>query len=227
MMESKYEWENLHKQTRFRPKYPNEIVVQWLFHNFKRNGQEKVLDLGCGAGRHISFMGTENIIPYGIDISAPGVAYTRALLKKIGLQKWEKNILCSSFTEIPFENESFDGLVAYGSLYYSDLAGIKKAISEIRRTLKKGGIGLIVVRGVTDYRYGKGREIEPNTFIIDYKDIKASANAESGMVMHFFTDIEIENYIIGRFTDASVDTIRSTKNGGNLVDFNYVINIRK
>ena len=58
------QWIDLHKNKRYRPKYPSETVVQFVFRNFERDGKTKVLDLGCGAGRHVFFMGNENIIPY-------------------------------------------------------------------------------------------------------------------------------------------------------------------
>lgn len=60
-------WTNLHKEARYRPKYPSETVVQFVFRNFVRDGKTKVLGLGCGAGRHVFFMGRENIVPYGVD----------------------------------------------------------------------------------------------------------------------------------------------------------------
>ena len=48
---NKKQWVELHKNKRYRPKYPSEMVVQFVFRNFDRNGQTKILDLGCGAGR--------------------------------------------------------------------------------------------------------------------------------------------------------------------------------
>lgn len=80
MTSSKELWTNLHKESRYRPKYPSETVVQYVFRNFERCGSEKVLDLGCGAGRHIFFMAAEGIIPYGLDYSSEGVTYTQNML---------------------------------------------------------------------------------------------------------------------------------------------------
>ncbi len=66
MENNREQWKNLHKENRYRPKYPSELVVQFVFRNFKRDGQEKVLDLGCGAGRHVFFMANERVVPYGV-----------------------------------------------------------------------------------------------------------------------------------------------------------------
>lgn len=67
MQDSREQWISLHQNNRYRPKYPSETVVQFVFRNFVRDGKTKVLDLGCGAGRHVFFMGKENIVPYGLD----------------------------------------------------------------------------------------------------------------------------------------------------------------
>lgn len=41
MTSSKELWTNLHKESRYRPKYPSETVVQYVFRNFERCGSEK------------------------------------------------------------------------------------------------------------------------------------------------------------------------------------------
>ncbi len=42
------EWIALHQNKRYRPKYPSETVVQFVFRNFERNGITKVLIWGVG-----------------------------------------------------------------------------------------------------------------------------------------------------------------------------------
>lgn len=225
-VENKNKWEFLHKNSRFRPRYPSEIVVQYIFRNFERDGKTRILDLGCGAGRHVFFLGCENFIPYGLDISQSGVDYTKQLLKDNGMSIYSENVVCSPFEAIPFSDEFFDGIVAYGSLYYSKLDGIETAIKEMYRILKPGGKAFVFIRGVYDYRYGCGELIEENTFIIKCEDCQKAAFNENGMVMHFFYKDEIYK-LFEKFSSVKIDEMRETYDNQKLVEFNYIVSVIK
>lgn len=216
-------WENLHKESRFRPKYPSEVVVQYVFRNFKRDNITKVLDLGCGAGRHTYFMSKENLDVYGVDISLDGVQYTKKVLEQDNLKG---NIKVGSIDNIPFDTDMFDGIISYGVLYYCTIDEIKESVKEIYRVLKKGGKALLVVRSTEDYRYGDGTEIEENTFLINEEDESKGAFNENGMKMHFFTRDELIN-LFKNFNTISIDMIEETSNNGKYKDSNFVVQLIK
>ena len=75
-MEMKRAWDELHKLEQFRPRYPNDRIVAWIFRNFARAPGRVVdiLDLGCGAGRHAIFFAREGYRASACDFSAVGVA---------------------------------------------------------------------------------------------------------------------------------------------------------
>ncbi|MBF8982972.1 class I SAM-dependent methyltransferase [Lutibacter sp. B2] len=219
----KKKWETLHSQSRFRPKYPAEIVVQFIFRNFKRDGKIKVLDLGCGTGRHVYFMANENIDAYGVDISESGINYTKKLLQENGLQD---NLKVSSVDQLPFDNNYFDGLISYGVLYYCKNEEIKKAVDEIYRVLKPTGKGLLFVRNEKDYRYGDGEEIEKNTFMIKEDDESKCAFNENGMIMHFFEKEELVK-LFSKFSSVQIDEIIETHENGQYCDANFVVDFTK
>lgn len=216
MTSSKELWTNLHKESRYRPKYPSETVVQYVFRNFERCGSEKVLDLGCGAGRHIFFMAAEGIIPYGLDYSSEGVTYTQNMLQEQGIGKYSSNIKEGSMTEIPFENEMFDGIICYGALYYLRYKDIERTICEMERVLKPGGKFMCVVRSTDDYRCQEENckeTEEPNTFYIEVEDKSKCAHSENGMILHFFTEQEITT-LFKNFVEISIDKITESHNNG-------------
>jgi len=49
---------------------------------FKKNGVKRVLDLGCGSGRHLVYLARHNFDVYGIDIAREGVRIARSWLRK-------------------------------------------------------------------------------------------------------------------------------------------------
>lgn len=202
MTSSKELWTNLHKESRYRPKYPSETVVQYVFRNFERCGSEKVLDLGCGAGRHIFFMAAEGIIPYGLDYSSEGVTYTQNMLQEQGI-----------------------GKICYGALYYLCYKDIERTICEMERVLKPGGKFMCVVRSTDDYRCQEENckeTEEPNTFYIEVEDKSKCAHSENGMILHFFTEQEITT-LFKNFVEISIDKITESHNNGKFSDSNYII----
>lgn len=229
MSDSKSLWVNLHKESRYRPKYPSEVVVQYVFRNFKRDGSEKILDLGCGAGRHVVFMANENIQSYGIDYSIEGVKYTRELLDYSGHEKYTDNIKEGELTNINFANEYFDGIICFGVLYYLKEQEINIAIKEIYRILKPGGKLFLQVRTTDDYRCSRNNqklEGEGNTYIINENDGEKCAHSENGMVMHFFTRQELEG-LLKSFINVKIDLIEETHNNGEFKDSNYIVTAEK
>ena len=57
---------------------------------------------------------------------------------------------------------------------------MKKSISDLHRIMKVNGKAFINLRTINDYRFGKGEEIERNTFVLDIQETN-----EYNMKMHF------------------------------------------
>lgn len=211
------QWNKMHAENRFRPKYPEDDVVRWLFSNMSSNS--KILDDGCGAGRHIMLLAENGYIPYGIDYSLNGVEYTRKLLTDNGYVDFAKNIQVSSCDKLPFSDSFFDGIISFGVFYYLEENSIKKAIDEAFRTLKSGGKMITVVRNQDDYRY-KTYSNNENRIAVD--DDKLSGNAENGMSEHFFTKSEIKD-LFKSFSKLSIERIIRTHNNESICDNDFIV----
>ena len=213
-------WTKLHTQDRYHPKYPAEEVVQFVFRNFVRDDKTKILDSGCGAGRHVAFMAQEHLIPYGVDYSDTGVDYTKFLLKKSGYNDYVNNIKYGSVTTLPFEDNFFDGVISYGVLYYLHEDEIYKAVSEMKRVLKDGGKIMMIVRSTEDYRYrSDGNDYE---ILVDDNDKSHSAFSENGMHMFFFTR-EYLNDLFEGWKDVTIDRIIQTHDNESFEDNNFIV----
>jgi len=134
----KGKWNILHKKERFRPKYPSEHVVRFIFTQFPRNLKERnnlqILDLGCGAGRHTTFLAKEGFQTYATDISEEGLKVVEKRLKDEKLQAILKK---ANMDKQSFPDNFFDGIISFGVFYYNNLDGQQRALSELYRILKK------------------------------------------------------------------------------------------
>lgn len=68
-------WNEAPSQPRFRPRYPHEKVVRWLFRSFDltSGSPPRMLTLGCGAGRHALFFAKERCHVDATGISDVGI----------------------------------------------------------------------------------------------------------------------------------------------------------
>jgi len=111
---------------------------------FKRKGVKKILDLGCGSGRHIIYLAKYNFKVYGIDIAPKGVKLTRSWLKKEKLKAGLK--IGNIYKKLSYPNNFFDAVVSTSTIHHEKIKNIRRVIKEIERVLKQGGLIFITVR---------------------------------------------------------------------------------
>jgi len=175
---------------------PHELAIA-LAEEMRAWGMRRVLDVGCGGGRHLLYLAKEGFVVYGSDRSATGLTISRERLEKEGLRAVLRRC---DMTEVPFPDEFFDAVLSVYVLHHNTLENVGKAIGEIRRALKRGGLFFANLSGKGDYKEGKGKKIGPGTYICD-------SGIETGMPHHFFTRREVETLLEG-FEIASVEERR-------------------
>ena len=111
---------------------------------FKKNGVKKVLDLGCGSGRHTVYLAKNGFEVYGIDIAPIGIKMTRDWLKK---EKARANLKIGSiYKKLPYPNNFFDAVVSTQTIHHEKIENIRKAILEVERVVKPKGLIFMSVR---------------------------------------------------------------------------------
>mgnify|MGYP001593266799 CR=1 FL=1 len=193
-MKWKKEWDRFYKDRRYVMWWPSEAVIRWT----KRccfAEKALVLDSGCGNGRHTLFFAKNGFTAHGVDISNKSLGMARKSLEKEGLHAYLQQASC---TNLPYKDGLFDGLLLFGVLDHLLLNDIKKAEKETRRVLKKGGKVFFSLRSTRDSDYGKGKEIEENTFLIP-------GDVEKNLPQHFFSYDEIK----GLFSNWTLDHIEA------------------
>jgi SAM-dependent methyltransferase len=100
--------------------------------------EQKILEVGCGAGAFLLPMYNLGMVVYGIDYSASHLQLCTTIMK-LGTFK------LSEARNIPFEDEFFDAVVSNSVFqYFDDLEYAEKVVSEIARVLKKKGRAAIL-----------------------------------------------------------------------------------
>ena len=104
---------------------------------------KKVLDCGCGAGRFTYILSKFNPSKiFGVDISKENIKIAKKVfMNKNTFYKVGNNL------KIPFKSEQFDFVYSSGVVHHTK--NMKKAIKELFRVCKKGGLIYL-------YVYGKG-----------------------------------------------------------------------
>ena len=143
--------------------------------------QGKVIDVGSDPGRDGLLLKEKGLEVVCLDASEAMIK----LCEEKGLQS-----VLGDFTEIPFPDNSFDGVWAYTSLLHISKKDASKAFHEIIRVLKSDGIlGLGLIEGDTEeYRESSGVNM-PRWFSFYTKE-----EVERLLVQHGFKVVYFEQF---------------------------------
>ncbi len=139
--------------------YPHEEVIRFFARNIrKRSGVNafldrtqlgrtpRVLDLGCGIGRHVAFahdMGTE---AYGIDLSRVALDTAKELMRG-RVENPDERLMLGDIRHLPWPDGFFDFVVSHGVLDSMHFEIARAAIVDVRRVMGPGLFYCDVVSG--------------------------------------------------------------------------------
>src|SRR5690606_13015627 len=129
----------------------------------RARGARSVLDLGCGVGRHACFLAGAGFAVQAMDASAAGLEHAAREAHGCGLDIAFREGL---MTELPYPDASFDYVLSFNVIYHGDGGVVARAVSEIYRVLKPGGLFHGTLLSKRNDHYGRGEEIAPDTFVI-------------------------------------------------------------
>ena len=164
-----------------------------IFRDFIKNG-DKILDVGCGNGRLLEILKDKKVNYTGVDVSEK--------LLEIAKKKYPQNeFLVANNLNLPFLDNNFDKVFSVAVLHTIPSEDLrKKAISELKRVLKPGGLLFITVWDIwrkdtllllLKYSFlklvGKSR--------LDFGDVFVPWSTKTKRFYHFFTEKELRSLV--------------------------------
>jgi SAM-dependent methyltransferase len=157
-------WNTVYQTNPYREKLPHDGVVEFL--GFLRNKNvNRILDLGCGDGRHLIFLAKQGFKPVGIDNALWGIQKTKEWMKKEDLLA---EAVCADVCFLPWNDESFDSVISIQVIHHQRLNAIQETLSGVKRILRTGGFFYFTVPEYPPGNNWKGNkfiEVEEHTYV--------------------------------------------------------------
>jgi len=96
----------------------------------------RVIDLGCGMGRHLAYLTEMQFSAYGIDLSDVAVAHACDWLRRLGID--DSRVFTGSAVTLPWGDGMFDAAVSHAMLDSIPYDVAEAAVLELRRVVKPG-----------------------------------------------------------------------------------------
>jgi 2-polyprenyl-3-methyl-5-hydroxy-6-metoxy-1,4-benzoquinol methylase len=139
----------------------------------------KVLDLGCGLGRHAIAFALAQFSVTATDASSPAIKH---------LNEWAQSLHLSIDTQvcemlnITLPEKTFDVVLSYNVIYHGSREQFAQAIQQGNKLLKPNGIFFFTCPSREDGKYGFGEKVAPHT----YQSTKSVTPGD----IHYFADEE-------------------------------------
>lgn len=177
-------WNELFADSRFHWAEPDAGVVE-MASRWHASGCQRIYDLGCGAGRHMAYLQAQGFTVVGTDLAENGLAVCAARLLESGLPA---PLARADMTRAPFTPSSFDAAISINVLNHNCRSALQQALDELHRVLVPGGECYLTVLTTSDWRYGSGEEVEPDSFVL-------AEGPETGILHHFFSEQDLREWV--------------------------------
>jgi SAM-dependent methyltransferase len=158
------------------------------------NNNSLVCDAGCGPSAHIGkYLLEKGINVVGVDISEKCVELAQ-------LNNPDMKFECADIGSMPFDANTFDGLISYYSIINTPKIYVNRIFDEFRRVLKQDGYLLVAVKAGIDEGYIDDLlEIKTKIYSTLFtQDEIGACFSQAGFLLEFFDkrnpyDFEISN----------------------------------
>jgi len=181
------DWGEIFTDPKMQRLPPNQEFLA-LLPLMKKAGCRRVLDAGCGAGRHLIPLAQAGFRVWGVDREAAAVQALKARLKAEAAPVHLAHLAQADLGRLPFLTAAFDLAVSINTINHGNTQTFKDYCRELDRVLKARG-HLFIYTSPREagelVRLPQTRELEPGTLV----DI---ATPDGNLVHHFPTAAELK-----------------------------------
>jgi len=152
---------------------------------FSEKGIRRILDLGCGTGRHLLFLLKRGFEVYGLDGSPNGLEIAKNWITEENLSS---ELVCQKIEhKFPYKDGFFDAVISIQVIHHNLMKDIIFTVKEIERILKPEGFIFFTFPLLQGFyvQKQKMKKVETRTYI-------PLEGQEKGLPHHFFTVAEIK-----------------------------------
>jgi SAM-dependent methyltransferase len=155
----------------------------YLRARWQRGERKKLLDLGCGTGRHALFFAEGGFSVDAIDLSPSGIAI---LDRTLGERALPIRTKVGDMVSLPYGSGVFDCVLAFHVVYHSDRSGVERAIAEIGRVLAENGEAYLTFNSLRSPSFN-----DPDNSPVAQNTVIKTKGIEAGILHHFVDEGEV------------------------------------
>ena len=204
-------WEEIYKQKGIIFEELHQDMPR-LIQVFERHEVKKVLDLGCGSGRHLIYLAKHGFTVYGFDSSKTAIKLARELLKREDLRADLR--IWDMLKKFPYPSSFFDAVISIQVIHHGTSNQVKRVIREIERVLKEDGLIFVTVPKRAFRKRGEYYfSIPKSPFYSNFKKIEErvfvpTRGLERGIPHFYFNKRLIKQYFSNfKLLDIHVDNV--------------------
>lgn len=115
----------------------------------------RILDLGCGIGRHVIYCHEMGLDAWGIDLSDSAVRVARQWAERRGVPELDQRIRQGDITSLPYEDGFFTCAVSHGVLDSMPFGTARAGCCELARVIQPGGLFYCDLASGDDSRHAR------------------------------------------------------------------------
>jgi len=224
----KLQWDQSYQRYENTLFYPSEEVIRFVNRYIRRRvgpnaysrefkGRPKVLDIGCGAGRHLAYLWESGFHPVGIELSSVACEQAVALMESKGAPREEYDVINLSTDDVTIADASIDYAVSVSAMDSMPTTSAIEVASKTLASLKPGALFYVDLISADRMRDG-----------IDHGDLDQTVNEqhEKGTIQSYYEESKIRRVFAG-FDVVRLETITRADAIGHVTDKRWHAVLRK